>query len=237
MSNKRLIWDEISQLATRIADKGSLGAAERAELADQLGRLGKVQFKANALQEAALQQHEDTLSALQTTIARQEEMIAALQQNHRKDITLARQDLLLAILPAVDGLEAALASARRQLERVREGGDAYVRFSAWLDGLRLVHQRLLDVLAQAEVEPILAVGQQFNPRLHVASRVDTSGRAPVGTVVSEERRGYCTPDGVLRYAEVIVSRPAADAPLPLAPVTEAAPVVQSAPQQLLPPDG
>ena len=123
MSHKHLIWEEVSQLAARIAENGSLGAAEMGSLVEQLGRLAKVQFKANALQEAALRQQKDTFHALQVTMARQEEMIAALQKSYRKDIDLARHDLLLAMLPVVDGLEASLANASRQMDRLPQEGE------------------------------------------------------------------------------------------------------------------
>ena len=224
MSHKHLIWEEVSQLAARIAENGSLGAAEMSSLVEQLGRLAKVQFKANALQEAALRQQKDTFHALQVTMARQEEMIAALQKSYRKDIDLGRHDLLLAMLPVVDGLEASLANASRQMDRLPQEGEPHAALSTWLDGLRLSHQRMLDVLAQADVEPIVAVGQPFDPRLHVATGVDTSGRAPLGSVVSEEQRGYRTQDGVLRYAEVVVSRPASS------PAVSASPRVAAPPE-------
>ncbi len=209
MSHRRVIWEEVSQLATRIAETGSLGPAELNELVVQLGRLARLQFKASALQESALKQQKDTLSVLQATIARQDEMIAALQKNHRKDIELARHDLLLAMLPAVDGLEAALDRAGQQMNQLPEASETRAVLATWLDGLRLVHQRLMDVLAQAGVQPLPAVGQLFDPSLHVASGVDTSGRMPSGTIVAEERRGYRTHEGILRYAEVVVSRPVA----------------------------
>ena len=48
--------------------------------------------------------------------------------------------------------------------------------------------------------------------LHVAVGVDASGRAPTGVVVTEQRRGYRAPGGVLRFAEVVVSRPADSSP-------------------------
>jgi molecular chaperone GrpE len=207
MSHRRVIWEEVSQLATRIAEKGSLGSAELDDLVEHLGRLARLQFKSSALQESALQQQKDTLNVLQATIARQDEMIAALQNNHRKDIELARHDLLLTMLPGVDGLEAAMDRAGQQLAHLREGSETRAALAGWLDGLRLVHQRLMDVLARAGVQPVDAVGQLFDPSLHVASGVDISGRVPAGTIVAEERRGYRTRDGMLRYAEVVVSRP------------------------------
>lgn len=78
--------------------------------------------------------------------------------------------------------------------------------SAWLDGLELVRDRFLKLLAAEDVQPIPAEGQPFDPHLHVA--VETVQRADVApnTVVEVVRRGYRQRRRVLRYAEVIVAR-------------------------------
>lgn len=208
MSHKRLIWQEISELAARLAQQGALDGANLSQLGEQLSKLGKVQFKANTLLEAQVEQTQETLAALQKTIARQDDLIAALSERQRETIQAARSDLILAMLPALDGMEAALESGRHHVEHHGGAEETRATLAAWLDGLRLVRDRMLDVLAQAEVQSIPAVGHAFDPHLHVAVGVDTSGRAPAGTIVAEDRRGYQSPSGVLRYAEVVVSRPA-----------------------------
>jgi molecular chaperone GrpE len=209
MSHKRLIWQEISELAARLIQRNHLDPADIHDLGQQLGRLGKVQFKTNTLLEAQLEQQKETLTALQAALARQSEMLAAASLFQQKEIEAARHELLLALLPVVDGLDAALANGRRQLARLTAAGEAYQILLGWLEGLYLVRRRMMDVLTQAGIEPIPAVGRPFDPHLHVAAGVDTSGRAPNGIIVAEDRRGYRSPEGVLRYAEVIVSRPAA----------------------------
>jgi molecular chaperone GrpE len=60
------------------------------------------------------------------------------------------------------------------------------------------------------VTPIPTVGHPFDPYLHVAVGATSEGEGAPGTIVEEERRGYRTPDSVLRYAEVIVYRPDSD---------------------------
>ena len=207
MSHKRLIWEEISQLAAQLLRGGAAETPGIFQIAEHLNRLAREQFKANALQEATLEQQRETINALRQTVTRQEETIALLQRNHHKDIELARHDLILAILPVVDGLEATLNHANQQLERLAEGGEARQLLSAWVEGLWMVYQRLMDVLAQVDVVPIPAVGQPFDPHLHSAVGVDRSGRAPEGVIVAEERRGYRIRNSILRYADVIVSRP------------------------------
>jgi molecular chaperone GrpE len=207
VSHKRLVWQELSELATRLTQQGAFDGAHLSQLGDQLSKLGKVQFKANTLLEAQVEQTQEALAALQKTVARQDDLIASLSERQGETIQAARSDLILAMLPALDGLEAALESGRRQIEHLDGTEEARAALAAWLDGLRLVRDRMLDVLAQAEVQPIPAVGHSFDPHLHVAVGVDTTGRAPAGTIVAEDRRGYRSPSGVLRYAEVVVSRP------------------------------
>jgi molecular chaperone GrpE len=78
--------------------------------------------------------------------------------------------------------------------------------NAWVTGLTFVRQRLLDLLAAAEVRPISALGQPFDPQQQVAiGVVPPSKDAPAGTVVEELRRGYLAGERVLRHAEVLVA--------------------------------
>jgi hypothetical protein len=78
---------------------------------------------------------------------------------------------------------------------------------AWLRGLELVRERLLDILVAEGVKPISARGTGFDPQQHVAlGTVAATPEIPAGTVVAELRRGYRLGERVLRYAEVTVAR-------------------------------
>jgi len=79
-------------------------------------------------------------------------------------------------------------------------------FVAWLRGLELVRDRFAALLANEEIQPIEALHQPFDPRLHVA--VETQPRSDVepDTVVQVLRKGYRQQQRVLRYAEVVVAR-------------------------------
>lgn len=77
---------------------------------------------------------------------------------------------------------------------------------AWLTGLTFVRQRLLDILAAADVRPISALGQPFDPQQHSAiGVVPANEQHPSGTVVEELRRGYLAGERILRHAEVLVA--------------------------------
>ncbi len=224
MSHKRQVWEAFSQLAQRLlAAAESAPASPQSDLdgmAQELKRLGKTQFKANALQETALEQLRQTVEGLS----------GGDRARSRQDRLAAQQELLTALLPILDGLESALDSGQRLLDPPdgrdagwverqlgREGdpepAEAHlirqhdrVLMAAWLDGLRLVRQRLLALLDQGGVEPIVVVGQPFDPYLHQAVGTAQDGTHPPGTVLAEEQRGYTGPLGVLRYAKVIVNR-------------------------------
>jgi molecular chaperone GrpE len=89
---------------------------------------------------------------------------------------------------------------------VQQLAELWAAIESWVMGLTFVRQRLLDVLAAAEVRPIIAAGQPFDPRQHIAIGViPANENYPSGTVVEELRRGYLAGERVLRHAEVVVA--------------------------------
>jgi molecular chaperone GrpE len=79
--------------------------------------------------------------------------------------------------------------------------------AAWLEGLGLVRDRLLDILAAEGVRPIETDGEMFDPNVHVSvSATLASDGLPAGSIVQATRRGYRIGEAVLRYAEVVVAR-------------------------------
>jgi molecular chaperone GrpE (heat shock protein) len=234
-SAHRQVWETLARLLRRLeqdlerrldAPAASQPDEALARLEQELRRLGKAQFKANSLAEDGQARWEALLASLG---AAQEQQAAALEQLAQPRADQAAHRLLEALLPALDGLENAIASgqgflARRDLAaRLPNPTPAQARLvspadramlAGWLDGLRLVRERLLAVLAAGQVTPIPALGRPFDPYLHVAVGVcaelppDLSpAQAAAGLIVAEERRGYQSPAGVLRFAEVIVYRP------------------------------
>ena len=215
MSERRQVWETLSNLLGRL-EKAAAGPDG---LEKEVRKLGKTQFKANALAEDQLTRLEQVIVSAQ---AAQEQSAEMLETVARERAAAARQELLETILPALDGVENAIASGRRYLEK-RDRAARYPNptlaqallispadremLAGWLDGLRLVRERLLAVLEAGEVTPIPTVGHPFDPYLHAAVGTTSEGEGLAGTRVAEERRGYRSPAGVLRYAEVIVYRP------------------------------
>jgi molecular chaperone GrpE len=104
----------------------------------------------------------------------------------------ARSGLIREILPVVDNLERALASADG-------AGETFV------EGVRLVYNELQGVLARAGVEAIEPAGEQFDPTVHEALSTREADGAEAGVVLDVVEKGYRTGDTVIRPARVVVA--------------------------------
>jgi molecular chaperone GrpE (heat shock protein) len=98
-----------------------------------------------------------------------------------------------------------------------EANAAATALNAWLRGLALVRDRFLVLMAQEGIQPIQALKQPFDPRLHVVVQTEARSDFPPNTIVREVRRGFRQANRVLRYAEVVVARAPAATPPPSAP--------------------
>ena len=222
MSDRRQVWETLARLLQRV-ETSAITLSDSAALGQEIRKIGKTQHKANLLAE---EQSAQIKQALALTQAAQEQNTRLLETLSAEQAAAAQRDILAAILPALDGIEHAIASGKRYLQTrdlaarrtnltpqqaVLVSPADRAMLSGWLDGLNLVRERLLLILETNNVTPIPSVGQPFDPYLHVA--VGTSAQLPAGMnptanlIVSEERCGYRTPASVIRFADVIVYRP------------------------------
>jgi molecular chaperone GrpE len=102
----------------------------------------------------------------------------------------AKSGLVRELLPIVDNLERALASA--------EEGEQHLA-----EGVRLVHSELIAVLERNGVEQFDPAGDKFDPSEHEALSVRNDGEP--GLVVDVVEKGYRSNGSVLRPARVVVS--------------------------------
>ena len=102
----------------------------------------------------------------------------------------ARSGLVRELLPIVDNLERALASA--------EEGEQHLA-----EGVRLVHSELIAVLERNGVQQFDPCGEKFDPAEHEALSVRDEGES--GLVVDVVEKGYRSNGTVLRPARVVVS--------------------------------
>jgi molecular chaperone GrpE len=102
----------------------------------------------------------------------------------------AKSGLVRELLPIVDNLERALASA--------EDGEQHLA-----EGVRLVHSELIAVLERNGIEQFDPSGDKFDPSEHEALSVRNDGEP--GVVLEVVERGYRANGTVLRPARVVVS--------------------------------
>jgi len=220
-----------------------------AALDKQLGRVGREQFKVNTLSQAQQQQVQAALEQLRDLSALREADLASLRDQLRADQSAQRLVIIQQLLPALDGLDEALAAGQRLLAQASlphgeaaqpasvhaTNAGAWLTWrqrlavalgraelptivvnesiawrepvAAWLAGIVMVQQRLLQVLAAEEVQPIAARGEMFDPHRHIAvEAVAAENGIPPGTIVDEYRCGYRVGDRILRAAEVVVAK-------------------------------
>src|ERR687895_146546 len=104
----------------------------------------------------------------------------------------AKSGLVRELLPVVDNLERALASAGDEEQHLAEG-------------VRLVHPELIAVLERNGVEQFDPAGESFDPTLHEALSTRPADGTEPGKVVDVVEKGYKANGTVLRPARVVVS--------------------------------
>ena len=102
----------------------------------------------------------------------------------------AKANLVRELLPVLDNLERALASA----------GDDEQHLA---DGVRMVHAQLVAALEREGIQPFDPAGDKFDPECHEALSTREEGES--GLVLDVVEKGYKLNGTVLRPARVVVS--------------------------------
>jgi molecular chaperone GrpE len=74
------------------------------------------------------------------------------------------------------------------------------------NGVELIYRQFQDALQKIGVQPIVAMGQAFDPRVHEAIEMVDTTEVPDHHVFQELQRGYKYKDRLLRPAMVRVAR-------------------------------
>src|SRR5438045_1914188 len=147
---------------------------------------------------------EDLVASLQSDLDRFRDLALRTQadfENYKKraarerdeGIKYANRSLLERLVSIVDNFELGLSAAREERSPI-------------YSGMNMVLKQLTDFLTENGLEPIDAVGKQFDPNLHEAIGHEPSAEVPEGRVIRQPRRGYRLKDRLLRPAAVVVSR-------------------------------
>lgn len=105
---------------------------------------------------------------------------------------IGAKDIIEKILPVVDNFERGLATAENMEDPFAAGMDK-------------IYKQLTTALADLGVEPIEAVGQEFDPNLHNAVMHVEDEEAGENVVVEEFQKGYKYKDTIVRHSMVKVA--------------------------------
>jgi len=107
---------------------------------------------------------------------------------------------IASLLPAMDDL-------KRAMDAVSENAPR----EAMIEGIRRILTSFQSALSSAGVEPIAAIGEQFNPEFHEAVDTGETTGEMDGKVIEEYSPGFRIGDRLLRPARVKVGRAAGQA--------------------------
>jgi molecular chaperone GrpE len=130
--------------------------------------------------------------------------VAADLENYKKRaarekedyLKFANEDLIKAILPAIDNLERAVNHSEKAVD-----------LQSLVAGVKLTIQQLLQSLNKFGLSSIESVGKPFDPAVHEAMMVVETDQHEPNQVVEEFHKGYLLHERLIRPAGVSVSKP------------------------------
>ena len=137
-------------------------------------------------------------------LARQREQTLRLQaefenfrRRSRKEAQEIRQnagvEIITDLLPVLDNFSRALETPSNSIESL-------------VDGVRMIQTQFLNLLKECGLETVDAVGETFDPKLHEAVTIDTSGENPENQIVEVFQVGYKIKGKLVRPVMVKVAR-------------------------------
>jgi molecular chaperone GrpE len=112
-------------------------------------------------------------------------------------IKYANESLLQKLVSVLEHLDMALAAAQGAAPEAGQSLQA---------GVGMICQQFKNVLAEAGLEELDALGKPFDPNLHEALSQQETPDVPEGQVVQQLRKGYRFRDRLLRPASVVVAK-------------------------------
>ncbi len=131
----------------------------------------------------------DRLARLQAEFDNARKRAVREQQDFRE---FAAAEVIKNFLPTLDSFERALKANADPTD--------------FRNGVELIYRQFQDALQKVGVQPIVAMGQPFDPRIHEAIEMVDTTEVPDHHVFDELQRGYKYKDRLLRPAMVRVAR-------------------------------
>lgn len=185
-----------------VTEEPSLPQPGSGEMAEEAGSAAATTETPAAVDVAALQAELEKAQAQAAEYLEGWQRARAEFANYRRRVEAEREDircrsneaLLLKLLPIVDDFERALQILPGELAD-----------HPWVDGIRMILNKIQALLESENVTPVSTVGQIFDPQWHEAMMQEETTEHPDGTIIEELRKGYRLGDRVLRPALVKVA--------------------------------
>lgn len=109
-------------------------------------------------------------------------------------IAVGGEDVIKALLNVLDDIDRAMVA----MEKVTDVGSMQ-------EGIKLIHQKLMEVLRAKGLEEIEALGRELDTDLHEAvAKIPAEQKKMQGKIVDVVQKGYKLKDKVARHAKVVV---------------------------------
>ncbi|MFN6962907.1 MAG: nucleotide exchange factor GrpE [Pyrinomonadaceae bacterium] len=129
-----------------------------------------------------------------------------VERDRLESFSTQMTNLAIQILPVLDNLERAIKTASAlPHDKLNDIADL-------VDGIVMINQQVNEVLAEMGVDPIRAVGTEFDPELHEAVAAEARDGCEPNTVIEEMLRGYRMGSRIIRHSLVKVA--SSSTPLP-----------------------
>jgi len=157
---------------------------------EQAESISELKEHLEAAQEESKKNYELYLRALAET----ENLRKRHQRERDEYLKFASLPLIKKLLNVIDDLDRALEMANPQQD-----------YDSLQKGISMICQRLKEIIAEAGVEPVEALGQSFDPQYHQPLTVEESSEYPENTVIEELQKGYTMHGRLIRPSLVKVS--------------------------------
>jgi len=153
----------------------------------------KKKQKADKKQDALKEKVEELEDKVKRQLAEFENFRNRTEKEKTQMFETGAKSVIEKILPVVDNFERGLAAVPED-----EKGKPFA------EGMEMIYKQLLGELEKMEVQPIEAVGIEFNPDLHNAVMQVNSEEYDSGVIAQELQKGYTYRGQVVRHSMVAV---------------------------------
>lgn len=171
-------------------ETGEAGAEDKKEAASE-GKKGF--FKKNKKKDKKDEKIEELTDQVKRQMAEFDNFRKRTEKEKSQMYEIGAKSIIEKVLPVVDNFERGLAAVPEDQKE-----DAFV------DGMNKIYKQMMTMLEEVGVQPIEAVGKEFDPNLHNAVMQTESDQYESGVVAQEMQKGYMYRDSVVRHSMVSV---------------------------------